>query len=66
MKYATLRMILAIVAQNQLYFLQLDVRSVFLNGVLQEELYVEQPEGFIEIEEEKMGLQVCKELYGLR
>jgi len=43
----TIRMILAIVAQQGWKVYQLDVKSAFLNGVLHEEIYVEQPDGFI-------------------
>lgn len=45
---------------------QLDVKHAFLNGVLQEEIYVEQPDGFIEqVKEEKVCL-VRKTLYSLK
>lgn len=44
----TLRLVLAIAAQNVWKVFQLNVNSAFLNGTLQEEIYVEQPEGFAE------------------
>ena len=45
---------------------QLDVKSAFLNGVLQEEIYVEQPDGFvIQGEEDKVYL-LQKALYRLK
>ena len=43
----TIRMLLAVAAQNDWRVYQLDVKSVFLNGYLQEEIYVEKPEGFV-------------------
>ena len=39
----TIRTVLAIVAQNKWHVYQMDVKSVFLNGYLEEEVYVEQP-----------------------
>jgi len=45
---------------------QLDVKSTFLNGVLQEEIYVKQPDGFaIQGEEDKVYL-LQKALYELK
>jgi hypothetical protein len=43
----------------------MDVKSVFLNGDLQEEVYVEQPEGFIFAGKEHKVLKSKKALYGL-
>ncbi|GKC91164.1 retrovirus-related pol polyprotein from transposon TNT 1-94 [Tanacetum coccineum] len=43
----TIRMIIAIVVQYRWKIHQIDVKSTFLNGVLEEEVYVEQPEGYI-------------------
>ena len=40
-------MLLAISAQKGWKVFQLDVKSAFLNGVLQEEIYVKQPDGFV-------------------
>ena len=43
----TIRMLLAIATQKGWKICQLDVKSAFLNGFLEEEIYVEQPEGFL-------------------
>ncbi|KAA3471208.1 Retrovirus-related Pol polyprotein from transposon TNT 1-94 [Gossypium australe] len=43
----TIRMLLATSAQQCWKMFQLDVKSAFLNGLLEKEIYVEQPEGFI-------------------
>ena len=37
------KIVLAIVAQNKWHVYQMDVKSKFLNGCLEEEVYVEQP-----------------------
>ena len=44
----------------------MDVKSAFLNGVLKEEVYLEQPLGYVKIWEEKKVLKLKKALYGLK
>jgi hypothetical protein len=44
----------------------MDVKSVFLNGDLEEEVYVSQPPGFIEQGQEQKVYKLHKALYGLR
>lgn len=42
----TMRAILAIATQNKWKVYQIDVKSTFLNGILEEEIYVEKPQGY--------------------
>lgn len=59
----TVRMFLAIANQNSMHIMQFDVKTAFLHGDLDEELFMEQPEGF------KEGNKICKlnkSLHGLK
>ncbi|CAL5381550.1 unnamed protein product [Camellia sinensis] len=62
----TIRLLLAIAAQKDWKIYQLDVKSAFLNGFLQEEIYVEQPEGFVMQGHEDKVYLLKKALYGLK
>lgn len=62
----TIRVILAIAAQYSWEVFQLDVKSTFLHGELKEEVYVEQPEGFVKKGEEEKVYKLKKALYGLK
>jgi hypothetical protein len=44
----------------------MDVKTAFLNGDLEHEIYLEQPEGFVEIDSEHKALRLHKALYGLK
>lgn len=44
----------------------MNVKSGFLNGILEEEVYVEQPPGFIVKGHEDKVLRLDKAMYGLR
>jgi len=45
---------------------QMDVKSAFLNGVLEEEIYMEQPIGFVIAGKETKVCRLKKVLYGLK
>ena len=45
-RVAAIRLILAIVVQLDLELYQMDVKTAFLNGELDEEIYMTQPMGF--------------------
>jgi hypothetical protein len=62
----TVRLILAIAANKGWQVHHLDVKTAFLNGELEEEVYVSQPDGFLEKGKEKHVLKLSKALYGLR
>lgn len=62
----TIRMLLAIAVQKQWKIYHLDVKSAFLNGFLEEEIYVEQPEGFVAKGHEDKVYFLKKALYGLK
>jgi len=44
----------------------MDVKSGFLNGDIEEEVYIEQPEGFILGNDSKLVCKLRKALYGLK
>ena len=46
-KMSTIRLVLGMVAAKNLHLKQLDVKTAFLHGDLEEDLYMIQPEGFI-------------------
>ena len=62
----SIRMIIAIAALCNLEIHQMDVKTAFLNGDLDEEIYMEQPEGFIAPGQEKKVCKLVKSLYGLK
>ena len=45
-RFASIRLILSIVAKQDLELFQMDVKTAFLNGELDEEIYMTQPAGF--------------------
>ena len=59
-------MLIAIAAIHNLVIHQMDVKTTFLNGDLDEEIYMEQPEGLIVPGQEKKVCRLVKSLYGLK
>nr|GEX23726.1 ribonuclease H-like domain, reverse transcriptase, RNA-dependent DNA polymerase [Tanacetum cinerariifolium] len=62
----TVRLLLAIAANNKWEVHHLDVKSAFLHGDLKEEVCVTQPEGFIKRQDNGKVYRLIKALYGLR
>ena len=62
----SIRMVLAIAALKDLEVHQMDVKIAFLNGDLNEEIYMEQPEGFSAPGQEMKVCRLVKSLYGLK
>ena len=44
--YTSIRSLISIAAEMAWKIHQMDVKTAFLNGIIQEEVYVEQPQGF--------------------
>nr|GEY18600.1 ribonuclease H-like domain, reverse transcriptase, RNA-dependent DNA polymerase [Tanacetum cinerariifolium] len=62
----TIRLLLAIAANNKWEVHHLDVKCAFLHEDLKEEVYVTQPEGFIKRQDNGKDYRLIKALYGLR
>ena len=62
----TIHLLISLAAQMKWKIYQLDVKSAFLNGYLKEEVYVEQPIGFVVKGHEDKVLRLKKVLYGLK
>jgi hypothetical protein len=64
-KFVSIRYILALVAIEDMEIHQMEVKITFLNGDLEEEIYMEQPEGFTH-ERKHLVCKFHKSLYGLK
>lgn len=65
-RFEIVRMILALAAQKEWKVFQFDVKSAFLNGDLNEEVYVSMPPGFEDSSDQNKVLRLRKALYGLK
>jgi hypothetical protein len=61
-----IRILLAFIASKRLKLFQMDVKNDFLNGVIQEEVYVRQPSGFENPKYTDRVYELLKALYGLK
>jgi hypothetical protein len=65
-RYTSIRTIIALAAKMKWKLHQMDVKTTFLNHVIEEEVYIEQPQGF-EFEDRKTHVcRLKKDLYGLK
>jgi hypothetical protein len=65
-KQCSLRTVLSLVAALDLGITQLDIKTAFIYSELEEELYLEQPEGFVIAGRENEVCRLKKYLYGLK
>ena len=65
-RITSIRMLIAFAALNGLEIHQMDVKTAFLNGDLEEEIYIQQPEGFVVAGQENKVCRLVKSLYGLK
>ncbi|GJW97648.1 retrovirus-related pol polyprotein from transposon TNT 1-94 [Tanacetum coccineum] len=61
-----IRIFIANAANKNMMIFQMDVKTTFLNGKLKEEVYVSQPEGFVDEDNPSHVYQLKKALYGLK
>jgi len=62
---STVRVLLAAAVHKKMYLRQLDIKTAFLNGVIEEDVYMEQPEGF-ECGDKSMVCKLQRAIYGLK
>ena len=62
----SIRIILAIAAYFDYEIWQMDVKTAFLNGNLTEDVYMTQPEGFVDPKKSSMVCKLQRSIYGLR
>jgi hypothetical protein len=60
------RIIMVLVAHYDLELHQMDVKTAFLNGDLEENVYMAQPKGFVMERKERLGCRLKKSIYGLK
>lgn len=65
-RHDTIRLVVALAAQNSWPIFQLDVKSAFLHGYLEEQVFVEQPPCYVKIGNEHKVYRLKKALYGLK
>lgn len=65
-RWETIRILIAIATHLNWPIHQLDVLTAFLNGILEEEVYLHQPLGFIARGAEHLVCKLHKALYGLK
>ncbi|GKE51760.1 zinc finger, CCHC-type containing protein [Tanacetum coccineum] len=65
-RITTIRLLLALAAIHNLVIHQMDVKTAFLNGDLNKEVYMKQPEGFVMLGNEHKACKLVESLYGLK
>ena len=65
-RFESIRTIIALAATFKLKLNQMDVKTAFSNGELKEDIYMQQPEGFVVKESEKLVCRLKRSIYGLK
>ena len=65
-RFSSIRTLLAFAVQNDMLVHQMDVVTAFLNGKLEDEIYMEQPEDYVQPGKEHLICKLKKSLYGLK
>ena len=62
----SIRILLSIAAHMDYEIWQMDVKTAFLNGSIEENIHMKQPEGFIEKGKEHLVCKLNRSIYGLK
>ncbi|KAG3058279.1 hypothetical protein PI125_g25257 [Phytophthora idaei] len=65
-KFTSIRTLLSLAAKYNLTVHQMDVKTAFLNGLLDEDIYMAQPDGYTDEEHPDYVCQLKRSLYGLK
>lgn len=65
-KFSSIRTLFALASSRNMDLIQLDVKTAFLHGVIEEDVYIRQIEGFIDKNNPDHVLKLKKSLYGLK
>ena len=65
-RFESVRFLVAMGTQRQFELHQMDVSTAFLHGELTEEVYMRQPEGFVELGKERLVCHLKRSIYGLK
>ena len=65
-RYTSLRLLLALANAHDLEIHQMDVKTAYLNGELDSEIYMSQPEGFVDTERPNHVCKLKRSIYGLK
>jgi len=65
-RIASIRVLFALASIHKLVIHQMGVKTAFLNGELEEKIYMNQPEGCATTENEHKVCKLVKSLYGLK
>jgi len=65
-RHSTLRLLVSMAVQLDLNIIHLDVKTAFLNGFLEQPVYMKQPEGFVIKNSENKVYKLKKAVYGLK
>ena len=65
-QWSTVRLLLTLILSNNWTTKQVDYTNVFAQAELKEEVYIEQPRGFVRKDKKDMVLKLLKSLYGLK
>jgi hypothetical protein len=65
-RLTSLRVLLTIVTAQNLELYQMDADTAFVNGTLEEDIYLDFPDGYHRQDKKSTGLKLIRSLYGLK